>query len=91
MHERLDGRPRQQAAEEALEDGRHLLDRGVGDGADVPGLHLPDAAEGGVPGVARLLEQEDAVSGVADHRAVRQQGGEGAVVFAHDFQGAGAA
>ena len=38
--------------------------------------------------VAWLLEQEDAVSGVADHRAVWQQGGEGAVVFAHDFQGA---
>ena len=86
VHEHLDGGAGRQTAEEALQDDAHLLDGGVGGGADVAGLDLPDAAQGGVPGIAGLLEQDDAVFGVADHRAVRQQRGERPLVFAHQFQ-----
>ena len=92
VHEDLDCGAGQQAAKEALEDDGHLRHRLVGDGADVARLHAPRAAQGGVPRVARFLEQDDAVFRVANHRTVRQQQGERAMVGAGDvdaFSGGG--
>ena len=89
VHEYLDGGAGQQAAKEALEDRRHLADGFVGDGADVARLHAPRTAEGGVSRVVGLLQENHPVVGVADHRAVRQQGGEGAMVGAGDVEAFG--
>ena len=48
VHDHLDRRPRNQAAEQALEHHRHLLHRGVRDRPHVARPHLPHAAQAGV-------------------------------------------